>query len=139
SNYHRMQPVHEQHGLYEMFPVQHHSVCSIDHRDQFVNNHVLESAESDPDGLSVYTGPNRERRSACLIRITTVHYDDHWYRVTRGHQIVKNEVRSPLPRPAGFVLSRPVLEDEYRVPALRALLIVRRGIYQGASPGAGHS
>src|SRR2546430_17273631 len=77
-------------------------------------------------GLSGYARPNGERRGSCLIRITTVHYDDHWYRFTRGHQIVKNEVRSPLPRPAGFVLSRPVLEDEYRVAALWVLLIVRR-------------
>src|SRR5207253_10863683 len=106
---------------------------------ELLNNRVLGRSGRDPDALPGDGEPRPDGRSARPIRLTTYHYDDHWYRFTRGHQIVKNAVRSPLPRPAGFVLSRPVLEDEYRVPALRVLLIVRRGIYQGASPGAGHS
>ena len=83
-------------------------------------------------------GAGRARgRLAGAPRVAIGHHHDHRFGLALGDQVVEDEVRAPLPDPAGLVFPAAVLQVEHGIAHLDLRVVAGRQVDQRVAPATG--
>ena len=128
----RLHAAHREARHRAMFTVGERAERAVDGRDQVVDHHLLEGREDETERAP---RPRWLRRLLTRFhRVTFVHDNDHRHSLLRGDQVVQDQVRAPLFRPARLILAAAVLQVQHGIPRLQIVVVIRWRVHERPPP-----